>query len=151
MSRGLQIALVSAVLVLALGVAGLAGYVFFLMPNGAAASSDKTEAASAKADTTQVTFKMKNFVTNLSDQDRIRYIDVTVALGLKSADSEAFVKAVEPQIRHVILSTVRNLSSTDLAGAQGRDKLAEAIASALSKDLLKGHLANVYITDMVVQ
>lgn len=153
MNRGLLIALVAAVLVLALGVAGIAGYVFFLMPKGTAAAAPpepEVKAESHKPAGEATVHTMTKFVTNLADVDRLRYIDVTIGLGLKSADSEHFVEEAEIQIRDIILRQIRSLTAADLAGAQGADRLAQAVEEGLA-EMLKEHLTKVYVTDMVVQ
>lgn len=149
MSRGLMIALVSAVLVLALGVAGIAAYVFVVMPGqGHAAEPAAAEApAESKAG---ASVKLAKFVTNLADKDRVRYIDLTVALGVKSAEDATAIEGMEPEVRDVILSQIRNMSSQDLAGSDGKHRLAEAIQKGLA-DLLKEKLVKVYVTDMVIQ
>lgn len=151
MSRGLMIALVSALLVMALGVAGIAVYVFVVMPGQSTeATADRPESYSeAKA---EGFYQLKKFVTNLSDKEKIRYIDVSVALGMAGAESEAVVVKMEPQVRHVILSQIRAMSSADLLGAEGKDRLAEAIQKGLAEITgLRGHVVKVYVTDMVIQ
>jgi flagellar basal body-associated protein FliL len=149
MSRGLMIALVSAVLVLALGVAGIAAYVFVVMPHsqGEKAAVAETPKVEAKAGGT---VPLKKFVTNLADKDRIRYIDVSIALGVKAtADAEEVAK-MEPEIRDVVLKQIRSLTSQDLSGSEGKDKMAEMIQKGLA-ELLNGKLVKVYVTDMVIQ
>lgn len=151
MSRGLMITLVSALLVLALGVAGIAVYVFIVMPgqNTEAKAKPPETDSEAKA---EGFYQLKKFVTNLSDKEKIRYIDVSVALGMAGVESEAVVEKTEPQIRHVILSQIRSMSSADLLGAEGKDRLAEAIQKGLAEIAsLKGHVVKVYVTDMVIQ
>lgn len=148
MSRGLMIALVSAVLVLALGVAGIAVYVFVVMPGQG--SVEKVIVQETQTSKAGASVELKKFVTNLADTDRIRYIDLTVALGVKTAADKAEVEGMEPEVRHVILSQVRGMTSVDLSGASGKDKLAEAIKNGLA-DMLKDKLVKVYVTDMVIQ
>lgn len=152
MSRGLLVTLVTAVLVLALGVAGLATYVFVFMPKNAAPAAAKE--APAKTEQTSAVdpafYTMKSFMTNLADKDRVRYIDVTISLGLKTADSKKFAESADPQIRHLILTQIRSMSAAELSGPEGKQKLAEAVKTCLN-DLMKDHLSKVYITDMVIQ
>lgn len=152
MNRGLVMALVAAVVILAVGVAGIAGYVFFLMPKGnaanVAAAAPKDE--SKKSAVEVKVHKMNKFVTNLGDMDRLRYIDVTIGLGLRGEESVTFVKDADPQIRDIILRQIRSLTASDLAGSQGADKMALVIEQGLT-EVLKEHLTKVYVMDMVVQ
>lgn len=149
MNRGLLIALVAAVAVLAVGVAGIAGYVFWIMPKNA--DAPKVDAAQSVAGPTleKKIYKMAHFVTNLADTDRLRYIDVTIGLGMKT-DTDTVVKEAEPQIREVVLSEIRKFTSADLSGSAGQEKLATAIQGAL-QPLLQEHVSKVYISDMVIQ
>ena len=147
MSKGLKIGLVGAIVVLFLGVAGLAYMVFIRPAPAAAATTEHKESASEAA---PEFLKLKNFVTDLADKDRARYVDVTVAVGMKDAAALTEGKKYETQIRDIILTQLRNRTAADLVGAQGKDKLAEGLKEALGK-LLKENLKAVYITDLVVQ
>lgn len=147
MSKGLTITLVASVLVLALGVAGLAAWVFLKQPAIAAPAPSPA----GHAIEPEVTFfKLKNFVTDLADKDRLRYVDVTISLALIDSKALETAKKNEPQIRDAILSQLRINLAVDLAGAAGKDKLAEELAKAVVP-ILKKQLTKVYITDLVVQ
>lgn len=152
MSRGLLITLVAAVLILAVGVAGLAAYIFLGPGLSAVGNSAPREPAPAVegGDALQVFLTLQNFVTDLSDKDRLRYVDVTVVLGLKDEVALATVKKMDPQVRDTILSQLRAMVAADLAGASGKDRLAKTLETRLA-DQLKGHLKAVYITDLIVQ
>lgn len=155
MSKGMQMALIASILVLALGVAGLAAYVF-LRPAGAQVAATAPAAQKQSADTAAadahgaVFFKTKNFTTDLADKDRLRYADVTVALAMKDEVALTAAKNAEPQIRDVILGQIRTRTAADLAGPAGKEKLAEALQKALS-DLLKDQFKKLYVTDLVIQ
>lgn len=150
MNRGLLIALVAAIAVLAVGVAGIAGYVFVIMPKNAEAPKVEAAQATAAPALEKKIYKMSHFVTNLADTDRLRYIDVTIGMGMKTDGSDAVVKEAEPQIREVVLSEIRKLTSADLLGSQGQERLAAAIQEALMP-LLRDHMTKVYVSDMVIQ
>jgi len=151
MNRGLIAALVTAVVILAVGVAGLSVYVWRVglagaVPTGGSTTSDTLGTPSVEA----AYYEMDKFVTNLADSDRLRYIQFSVALGLRSDSSEEIAKEAEPQVRDVVLSQVRELTSKDLGGANGKERLAQAIKEGLDA-ILPGHVTRVYITDMVIQ
>jgi flagellar basal body-associated protein FliL len=145
MSKGMMRTLVGAVLVLAMSVAGLAAYIF-LGPNTAASAESlpKEEAGSAAV------LKLKNFVTDLADADRARYVDVTVALSLPSQLALEEAKKAEVQLRDFVLSHLRTRTAADLAGAAGKERLAQALQKGIS-DLLKVQVRAVYVTDLIVQ
>ena len=89
-------------------------------------------------------------MTNLADKDRLRYIKFSVALGLRTAESEQIAEGAAPQVRDVVLSQVRELTSSDLSGADGKERLAQTIKTGLDA-VLPGHVTRVYVTDMVIQ
>jgi flagellar basal body-associated protein FliL len=152
-SRGLTIALVASILVLALSVGGLAAYVFFRQPAVTMAATEgvmsEKKGGSDEADAGAF-LKLKNFVTDLADKDRLRYVDVSISLGLKDEKAVEEAKKIEPAIRDHILGQLRKMTSAELAGAQGKEKLAETLQKGLS-ELMRGQLKAVYVTDLVVQ
>lgn len=151
MSRGLQIALVASTLLLVVAVGGIAAYLFLYSPGVAANPSHDAQAAEAtKADAEAFYFKPKNFVTDLADKDRLRYVDLTIALAMKDEAAVEVAKKIEPQIRDKVLQQVRQQVAADFAGSAGKASLAETLQTALS-ELLKGQLVKVYVTDLVVQ
>lgn len=156
MSRGLGITLVALLLVLILGIAGLAGYVFFVMKPGAlpsavpAAQVEKAAEEETKKGAEPSFLKLKNFVTDLADKERLRYVDVAVAIAVTDDAALESAKKMEPQIRDVILSQLRSKVAGDLTGAAGKDKLAQELTEGLAP-VLKKQLKKVYIVDLVIQ
>ena len=147
MKKGVLIGLVGAVAVLFIGVAGL-GYYVFMRPAAAAAAPAETHTEEAEIELSFL--KLKNFVTDLADKDRARYVDVTIAVGVKDEVALESVKKQETQIRDIILTQLRSRVAADLLGAAGKEKLAESLKEPLTK-LLKESFKAVYITDLVVQ
>nr|PZN69929.1 MAG: hypothetical protein DIU55_12280 [Bacillota bacterium] len=154
MNRGLITALVAAVVILAVGVAGLAFYVLVIQPQTgglvAAGGGEGTTVIAGEPVLEAAYYELDEFVTNLADKDRLRYIKFSVALGLRSSSSEEIVENANFQVRDVILTQVRELTAADLGGADGKERLAQAIKEGLDK-LLPGHVTRVYVTDMVIQ
>lgn len=153
MSRGLTIALVVSIMVLALGVAGLAAYVFLrpaALPQTTVASKPADHEEPDENESELAFLSLKNFVTDLSDKDRLRYVDVTVTLAISNPVALEEAKKKDPQIRDTVLGLLRSRVAADLLGAAGKDRLAEELAKAL-QPVLKKSLKKVYITDMVVQ
>lgn len=151
MSKGLQVALIAAIVLLALSVAALGAYLF--LSRGARPSDHKavqSETTSSAKVAEGVFFKTKNFVTNLADSDRLRYVDATVALAVKDEAALEVAKTIEPQIRDTVLGQLRQRTAAELSGPAGKDKVAEALSAAIS-ELLPGQLLKVYVTDLTVQ
>ncbi|HYF93951.1 MAG TPA: flagellar basal body-associated FliL family protein [Symbiobacteriaceae bacterium] len=146
MNKKVTIALVAAVAILFLGVASL-GYWVLMRPAAAVAAPAEHK---EEPETELAFLKLKNFVTDLADKDRARYVDVTIAIGVKDEVALEAVKSKEPQIRDIILSELRARTAGDLMGAAGKDKLAASLKEPLTK-LLKENFKAVFITDLVVQ
>ena len=150
MSRGFMIALLAAVLVLGVGVVGLGVYVF-LGPGGAGAARPQSAPPAESAEHGGQEFlKLKNFVTDLADKDRLRYVDVTIAVALNDAAGLEAAKKVELRMRDLVLGHLRSLAAATLAGASGKEKLAEELTRVISP-LLQGQPVKVYVTDLVIQ
>jgi flagellar basal body-associated protein FliL len=147
MSKRFQIALVVSMLALALAVAGLGAFLFLRPGTAAAPSAPAQTPVTVDA---MVFFKTKNFVTNLADTDRPRFVDATVALALRDDVALENAKKIEPQVRDIVLGYLRLRTAADLAGAAGKEKLGTALQTGLN-DVLKGQLIKVYITDLTVQ
>lgn len=153
MSRKLTIGLIAAVAVLTLGVASLAAFVF-MRPAAAAEVKIVEVEKKAEAPTPLEFLALKNFVTDLADKERARYVDVTMQLGFRDAVDLAAAKKLEPQIRDIILGQLRTRVAADLAGATGKEKLAESLKVPLTellKSTAKNGLKGIFITDLVVQ
>lgn len=149
MSRGLTVSLIAALIILALAVAGMGAYLFLHRPDGTGLPLKPVQ-AEQKPPPEPVYVNLKNFVTDLADKDRMRYVDVTITLGMRDQIGADMAKRLEPQLRHVILSTLRQSLASNLAGAQGKAGLAEVLQVKLSESL-REHLIEIYITDLVVQ
>lgn len=150
MNRGLVIALVAAVLVLALGQIGLGAWVFLGPGRTAVPPQEETTAEILPGSEDTVFFETDNFVTDLADKDRLRYVDVSVSLAMRNERALETAKQLEPQIRDAILGQLRLRTAPELAGSAGKDDLSAALQSALS-NLLGDGLVKVYITDLVIQ
>jgi|GEM_PF-4242129 len=150
MSRGLLVTLISAVVVLAVGMAAIAAYLF-LGPGIAPAASGEAPAETKEATPVGATVELEAFKTNLNDA-HIRYIDVTVALGVEDEGAAEELDAMTPQIRDVIIKRIRSMSAADLSGPDGTDKLAKAIEEGLGGiDGVSDLVLKVFVTDMMVQ
>lgn len=137
--KKLIIIVVAAVAVLLLGGGGA----FFMMKKKAA-----EEAAAAAEDgdgTAQVDKKPKKehkkddkhavpvfvpldpFVVNLADRDVDRYAQVGITLQTEDAHAGDQIKAYLPAIRNNILLLLSRKTSQDLAGADGKERLANQV------------------------
>jgi len=150
MNRGLVIALVAAVVVLAIGQVGLGAWVLLGPGRTGVTLQNETQKEAASEPANVVFFETDNFVTDLADKDRLRYVDVTVTLAMRNQRALEKAQQLEPQIRDTILGQLRLRTSPELAGSAGKSDLAAALQNALT-GLLGDGLVKVYITDLVIQ
>lgn len=151
MNKGLTITLVATTLLLTVAVAGIGAYVFLFQPTASAEEKHTEEAPEvAKVAAETFYFKPSKFLTNLADKDRLRYVELSIALAMKDAAALETAKKIEPKIRDVVLDKLRQQVAADFAGAEGKAKLAETLQAGLN-EILKGYLTKVYVTDLVVQ
>jgi flagellar FliL protein len=150
MNRKLMIALVALVAVLVVGVGLLAAYIFVIQPGQGGGA--QVPARTSQRTTAAGFYPMTKFVTNLADTSRTRYIEVSLSLGTTKAGAETELEKLDPQMRDAVLSQLRSMTAQELSGAEGKDRLAEAIEEGLREipevDQL---LVKVYVTDMVIQ
>lgn len=150
MSRTRNRALVAAVLLLSLGVAGLAAYTFFGPGRAEANSHELDQAEVPEPVAPELSFlTLEPFVTDLADRDRRRYLEVTVVLALKDEQSLEVARKMEPRIRDLILGQLRGSYAAELGGAQGKDQMVTQMRERLG-EALKDRLEAVYITNLLV-
>lgn len=141
---------VSLALLGVVAVAGVAGGTawWVVQRGGVVAAAERPPALPEAANLVVVT--MPHFLTDLADRDRPRFVDVTVALGVKDEKAKAKVQALLPAVRDAVLGHLRSLRAEDLAGATGKDRLASDLVGKLGT-VTGGLVQRVFITDLVVQ
>jgi|GEM_PF-3068551 len=154
MSKGLTIAILGILVVLALGVGGLGYYVIVLggSSGGHVAEAAEPEAkkeADSKYPAELFELKLTKFTTDLADKDRQRYTEVTISLTFPAKEDAEAAKKLESMIRNTVLTVLRDRKAADLSGAEGKQKLIEALVKPLKEQLPK--LKEVFVTDLIVQ
>lgn len=142
--------IVAVSLIALVGVAGVgAGSAYLVLRRASPAAAAEAPAPAASAEEPDlVAVSLAKFVTDLADKDRPRYVDVTVVLALKSDKVKPKVEKAVPEIRDAILGHLRTLTASQLAGAEGKDRLAQSLQQVLNKH--QG-IRKVLITDLLVQ
>jgi flagellar FliL protein len=123
--KGLIIGLIAAVL------AGGGGGGWFWMSREAAAKAGGKPAEEAKHPPQFV--PLEQFTVNLLEADR--YLQVSVVLEVKGGEVGEAIKAYQPIIRNRILLLLSNKHAEELAGVEGKQKLAEEILVATREPL----------------
>ncbi len=141
---------ISLVLVAAVGSA----YVTFLaFSKSAPGMSVATEPKAAKNDEFGPVHKIGDFTVNLMVPQGFSPRFVRCGLVLEVNDKQCISELTkrEPQIRDVVISTLRTKTLDDIAGAAGMEKLRAELGNAITGLLPSGGIVNVYFTELVVQ
>jgi flagellar FliL protein len=100
----------------------------------------------------EATLDLKEFLVNLSDEGKAKYVKVNVFLGSdgKNKKLQKELTAKVPQIRDCINNSLRTKKSTDFT-TEGEALLKEEIIVKINDMLSNGKATNVYFTDLIVQ
>lgn len=145
--------LISKLLIVVVGVTGLAGagWFFFSKKADAGTQQKASERPSVKA-----VLHLEGFVVNLADTDERTFLRVGIELGLSKEPEGAGGHGAKPalptaQVRDAILSVLGTWKAADLLTPEGKAKLKEQIVSALGKSVPELSVREVYFTDFLVQ
>jgi flagellar FliL protein len=153
MSNKLVVLLVAVLLVLTMGLA--AG--FFMMWNKLSDLDARgNPAANQDAQPSQTAapgplFSLETFIVNLADQERNRYLRVTMDLELaESTDSNKLTERLS-QVRDSILMILPTKHFDDIASMEGKVALRDEIIARLNSLFNKKLVTNIFFTEFVVQ
>ena len=151
MSNKLIFLVVAVLLVVTLGLAGG----FFMMWNKLSALNTQSNAA-AQDQQVQTTalgtlFPLDTFIVNLADQERSRYLRVTMDLELvASTDTEKLNERL-PQVRDRILTLLPSKRFADIASTEGKTALRDEIIGKLNGLFPENVITNIFFSEFVVQ
>jgi flagellar FliL protein len=151
MSNKLIFLIVAVLLVLTLGLAGG----FFMMWNKL---SDLNTQANAAVQDQQVQtpalgtlFPLDTFIVNLADQERSRYLRVTMDLELVTPTDTEKVNQRLPQVRDRILMLLPSKRFADIASMEGKTALRDEIIGKLNGLFPENVITNIFFSEFVVQ
>ncbi|NMB23898.1 MAG: hypothetical protein GX986_00020 [Firmicutes bacterium] len=141
---------ISLVLVAAVGSAYVTFLVFSKSAPGAIVAAESKAARNGEFGPVH---KVGDFTVNLMVPQGFSPRFVRCGLVLEVNDKQCIPELTrrEPQIRDVVISTLRTKTLDDIAGAAGMEKLRTELGSAITGLLPGGGIVNVYFTELVVQ
>lgn len=148
------ILIIVGVIILFVVVAGAVfiGYMAATKHLGIAANTitESTEEKGKKV--TETTYKLDEFLVNLKDENKSKYLKISVSLGAdeKNTDLKTEITAYTPQMRDRVVQILRSKLSTDFTN-DGIQSLKSEIMSSVNEVLTKGQIIDVYITDIQIQ
>ena len=151
MSNKLIFLIVAVLLVVTLGLAGG----FFMMWNKLSALNTQSYAAAQNQQVQTAAlgklFPLDTFIVNLADQERSRYLRVTMDLELLApADSEKLNQRL-PQVRDRILMLLPSKRFADIASTEGKTALRDEMIGKLNGLFPENVITNIFFSEFVVQ
>ncbi|BCU55092.1 flagellar basal body-associated protein FliL [Enterobacter kobei] len=128
--RGIWIPLL---VLITLAACATAGYSYWRMQQHPADASKKAELPPPPA---PVFFALDTFTVNLGDADRVLYVGIT--LRLKDDATRTRLSEYLPEVRSRLLLLFSRQDASQLATAEGKQKLVDAIKDTLSSPLVAG-------------
>lgn len=149
MQNKLIFLVVTVLLVLTIGLAG--GFFMMWSKISTLNAPGNTAAATQGQGTLGALFPLDTFIVNLADQERSRYLRVTMDLELGvAADAERLNERL-PQIRDRILMILPSKHFADIASMEGKTALRDEIISKLNGLFPENVITNIFFTEFVVQ
>ncbi|MCB1154226.1 MAG: flagellar basal body-associated FliL family protein [Deltaproteobacteria bacterium] len=146
-----KLIIIGVVAVLLLGGGGGA-----LFATGVIGGSSEAEAA-AVAEPIRLptearpTVPLKEFVVNLADVDKAKYLKLGIELEAANAEVAAVIEPSTPAIRDSIVELLSSKSYAQIRDAKGKARLRQELLVRLNEILGTNGITQVYFTDFIVQ
>jgi len=96
-------------------------------------------------------FSLETFIVNLADQERSRYLRVTMDLELAKSTDAAVINDRLSQVRDSILMILPSRQFGEIASMEGKIALRDEIIARLNSLFNKKVVTNIFFTEFVVQ
>lgn len=96
-------------------------------------------------------FSLETFIVNLADQERSRYLRVTMDLELAKSADAAVINDRLSQVRDSILMILPSRQFGEIASMEGKIALRDEIIARLNSLFNKKVVTNIFFTEFVVQ
>ncbi len=145
-----------AVAILLVVTVGLAGGFFMMWSkltsiNTQASGDANTDPGLNQADAPGALFPLETFIVNLADEERSRYLRVTMDLELVAPTDAEKLNQRLSQIRDGILMILPSKRFDDIASIDGKTALRDEIINNLNGLFPSKVVANIFFTEFVVQ
>ena len=151
MSNKLIFLIVAVLLVVTLGLAGG----FFMMWNKLSALNIQSNAAAQNQQVQTAAlgklFPLDTFIVNLADQERSRYLRVTMDLELVAPTDTEKLNQRLPQVRDRILMLLPSKRFADIASTEGKTALRDEMIGKLNGLFPENVITNIFFSEFVVQ
>jgi flagellar FliL protein len=96
-------------------------------------------------------FPLKTFIVNLADEERNRYLRVTMDLELVAPTDTEKLNQRLPQVRDRILMILPSKRFDEIASVEGKTALRDEIINKLNSLFPRTVITNIFFTEFVVQ
>jgi flagellar FliL protein len=96
-------------------------------------------------------FSLETFIVNLADQERSRYLRVTMDLELAKSNDAGVINDRLSQVRDSILMILPSRHFGEIASMEGKVALRDEIIARLNSLFNKKVVTNIFFTEFVVQ
>ncbi|MEG1256025.1 flagellar basal body-associated FliL family protein [Clostridium sp.] len=147
-SSKVVVAVVTTILIFAL----ISGAVFVGYRVATKNSDKNTVESSSEEVTEEFTLELEEFLVNLSDEGKSRYLKINIFLGVNLSNEELQVELSSkvPQIRDCINKILRTKKSSEFT-PDGEEVLKQEIIAGVNEVLNNGEVLNIYFSSIIVQ
>jgi flagellar protein FliL len=130
-----------------------AGLYFSGMLGGKEKELPKADAAKAEkaAPAAPVYYDLPEFLVNLSNNNRVSFLKMSVTLELRDQEAVKTMDALKPRVMDTFNTYLRELRPSDLAGSAGIYRLREELMLRMNKTVQDGAVKDVLIVEFLVQ
>jgi len=143
---------------LLLAAVGLITYFFLYQGAWAGLTGGEQQAEGKNASKSQAerqslgpTIKLDNFVVNINDGERTRYLKTGITLEAMDKKTKQEIKNRKPQIRDAVIFLSSNKNFRELRDLQGKKQLQADIQHKINSILKEGKVRRIFFTEFVVQ
>ena len=153
MSNKVMFLVIAVMLVVTVGLA--AGF-FMMWSKLSEINTQATQPANIDINQSQMAqlgplFSLETFIVNLADEERSRYLRVTMDLELAAPTDTEKLNERLPQVRDRILMILPSKRFEDIANVDGKTALRDEIIGKLNSLFPRTVITNIFFTEFVVQ
>lgn len=150
-----KIILLVLLLLIVLGL-GFDGYLILTKKASTTVNSNSALQVATKStiEISPYTYKLDEFLVNLSDEGGKKYLKVKLSLGYDAKNKKNMDKELADKtdnMRDSIITVLRSKKSTDIAVQTGIDDLKKEILTKINPFFENGKVNSVYINDILIQ
>ncbi len=138
-----MLTLIIALVIIITGVASFTFFTYFSV-------AENSEEEEFKIEDIRSTYKVGDFVVNITDNSRINFIRASLVFEIEDNNLIEELEKRKSQLRDRIITTLRSQNESILKEANAQT-IKNIIKNEINKILKSGEITNVWFTELVVQ